>query len=131
MAAAKISPRKQFPPRLIKSPLVYLKRFPINILKIDRSLVRHIPANHDDTAIAPAIISLGKSLKLKVVAEGVETRVQLSFFRNQECDEVQGYLFSHPLPAKEMTELLQQKAPFPKANLYETGVSANSAQSPI
>jgi len=113
------------------SSLVYLKRFPINILKIDRSLVRHIPANPDDTAIASAIISLGKSLKLKVVAEGVETQEQLSFFRNQECDEVQGYLFSHPLPAKEMTELLQQKAPFPKANPYEIGVSASSAQALI
>ncbi|MGA7877101.1 MAG: EAL domain-containing protein, partial [Desulfoferrobacter sp.] len=104
----------------------YLKRFPINTLKIDRSLVRHIPANPDDTAIASAIISLGKSLKLRVVAEGVETQEQLSFFRNQECDEVQGYLFSHPLPPKEMTKLLQQKAPFPRANLYEIGVSATS-----
>ena len=87
------------------SSLSYLKRFPLNTIKIDRSFVMELP---DDSEIVSAIITMGKSLKLKVLAEGVETQEQLNFLYNFGCDEIQGYLFSRPIPAEEFTELLHQ-----------------------
>lgn len=89
------------------SSLSYLKRFPINSLKIDQSFVRDISDGCDDGTIAGAIIALGHSLGLQVVAEGVETVEQLGYLRKARCDEMQGYLFSRPVPAGEMTRLLQ------------------------
>jgi diguanylate cyclase (GGDEF)-like protein/PAS domain S-box-containing protein len=89
------------------SSLAYLKRFPIDTLKIDRSFVSDIPENADDAAIAEAIISLSHSLKMKVVAEGVETVAQLEFLREKRCDEMQGFLFSPPVPADRLEEMLQ------------------------
>ena len=80
------------------SSLSYLKRFPIDALKIDRSFVREITTNPDDAAIATAIILMGHSLKLDVVAEGVETESQLSFLQILQCNEVQGFLISRPVP---------------------------------
>ena len=95
------------------SSLNYLKRFPISILKIDRVFVNDITSNPDDAAIASAIITMAHSLKLEVVAEGVETEEQLQFLRTNHCDKMQGYLFSKPLPADELAQLLLKKQPPP------------------
>lgn len=84
------------------SSLAYLKKFPIDALKIDRSFVRDLPGNSDDEAIARAIIALGQALRLKVLAEGVETEQQLAFLRAAGCDQVQGYFFAKPLPYNEL-----------------------------
>ena len=93
------------------SSLSYLKRLPIDTLKIDRSFVAHIgdPENQDDGILAQAIISLGHTLKLKVIAEGVETDAQLNFLRAHQCDEVQGYYFGKPMPAEEFAQMVAAK----------------------
>lgn len=90
------------------SSLSYLKRFPLNSLKIDQSFVRDLSSNPDDAAIVSAIIALGHGLKLNVIAEGVETAEQLAYLRELKCDEMQGFLFSRPIPASEITQLLQE-----------------------
>jgi diguanylate cyclase (GGDEF)-like protein len=92
------------------SSLSYLKRFPIDSVKIDRSFIHDVPGDADDAAITRAIIAMAHSLRLKVIAEGVETEEQLSFLREHGCDEMQGYCFSEPLAEEEFLRLLQNSA---------------------
>jgi EAL domain-containing protein (putative c-di-GMP-specific phosphodiesterase class I) len=90
------------------SSLSYMKRFPIDTLKIDQSFVRDLTTDADDASIVSAVIGMGKSLHMRVVAEGVETREQLAFLQEQNCPEGQGYYFSEPIVAKEFTEMLRR-----------------------
>jgi diguanylate cyclase (GGDEF)-like protein/PAS domain S-box-containing protein len=89
------------------SSLSYLKRFPIDTLKLDKSFVNGLPDDEEDAAISCGIIALAHSLKLSVVAEGVETREQLAFLRRHGCDVIQGYLLSRPLPAAAFARLVE------------------------
>jgi diguanylate cyclase (GGDEF)-like protein/PAS domain S-box-containing protein len=90
------------------SSLSHLRRFPIDTLKIDRSFVRAITTNADDASIVSAVISMGKNLHMRVVAEGVETREQLAFLQDRECPFGQGYFFSQPLTARACTQVLRR-----------------------
>jgi diguanylate cyclase (GGDEF)-like protein len=90
------------------SSLSYLKRFPIDKLKIDQSFIRDLGRDSGDEKIVRAIISLGQALNLTVIAEGVETQEQLSFLSSHQCDEMQGYWYSKPLPAADMAKLLKR-----------------------
>lgn len=96
------------------SSLSYLKRFPLDRLKIDQSFVRDLPNDSDDAAIVRAVTSLGKSLGLKLTAEGVETCAQMRFLRELGNDEAQGYLFSEPVTAPEFERLLEGHYVFPR-----------------
>jgi diguanylate cyclase (GGDEF)-like protein/PAS domain S-box-containing protein len=89
------------------SSLAQLKRFPIDTLKVDRSFIRELPSDSEDKAIAEAIIAMGKTLSLTVVAEGVETREQQDFLRERACDQMQGFYFSKPVSAADFAELLR------------------------
>ncbi len=89
------------------SSLSYLKQFPVSKLKIDRSFIRDLAVNPDDAAITTAIISMAKSLNIKVIAEGVETEAQMAFLRTHQCDEIQGYYLSKPLAADEVADKLR------------------------
>ncbi len=91
------------------SSLAYLKRFPIDALKIDQSFIRDLTTDPDSKAIAATIIAMAHNLNHTVIAEGVETEEQLAFLREQECDEFQGYLLSRPVPADELLEILRQQ----------------------
>ena len=91
------------------SSLSYLKRFPVNVLKIDRSFIRELGKDLKDTKIVAAIIHLARALDLKVIAEGVETAEQVEQLRKMECDVAQGYYFSEPLPSEAVSALLQQQ----------------------
>lgn len=94
------------------SSLAYLSRFPIDKLKIDIAFIREVTFNPQDAAIARTIIELAHSLNLQVIAEGVETREQLAFLTDNGCDQVQGYLFCRPLPARELEALLRDPRSF-------------------
>ncbi|HMH19970.1 MAG TPA: EAL domain-containing protein [Burkholderiales bacterium] len=96
------------------SSLTHLKRFPIDTLKVDRSFIRDLPQDPEDRAICEAIIAMGKSLNLTVIAEGVETLEQQTFLQDHACDEMQGFLFSKPIPSDQFAELLRQRIKSPQ-----------------
>ena len=89
------------------SSLSYLKKFPLDTIKIDRSFVKDIPGNQDDMEITAAVIAMAHKLRLRVVAEGIETQEQLNFLRRQRCDTGQGYLFDRPIDGRELLERLR------------------------
>ncbi|WP_174881617.1 EAL domain-containing protein, partial [Metabacillus niabensis] len=88
------------------SSLNYLHKFPLDVLKIDQSFIRNINSDKQSAAIVKAIISVSKSLDLTVIAEGVEIIDQIDFLLSEQCDEVQGYYFSPPVPSKKLEEML-------------------------
>jgi diguanylate cyclase (GGDEF)-like protein/PAS domain S-box-containing protein len=98
------------------SSLSYLKRFPVDIVKIDQSFVKNLPNDPDDSALVGAIVAMGHSLKLKVLAEGVETSAQLEFLASLKCDSMQGYFLSRPLPTPQFTQLLIDSGLIPNPN---------------
>jgi EAL domain-containing protein (putative c-di-GMP-specific phosphodiesterase class I) len=91
------------------SSLSYLKRLPIDTIKIDKSFVRDIKTDANDAAIITAIIKMSHSLNFKVIAEGVETADQLNYLKQYECDEIQGFYFSKPLSAVDFEKLLRSE----------------------
>jgi hypothetical protein len=102
-----------------------MKKFPVDTIKIDRSFVQDLPHDAEDRAIAQAIISMGKALGLTVVAEGVETEEQAAFLREHGCDEMQGYLFSKPVPAERIPDILRA------ARLFHPASSIARAKRPF
>jgi EAL domain-containing protein (putative c-di-GMP-specific phosphodiesterase class I) len=109
------------------SSLSYLQQFPIDALKIDQSFVRRIADNPDETAIVSAIIAMGQSMHLRVIAEGVETLEDLTFLKAHTCDEAQGYYFSRPVPAEEFARLIASQAPWLRDSPF---VSADASATP-
>jgi diguanylate cyclase (GGDEF)-like protein/PAS domain S-box-containing protein len=95
------------------SSLAQIKHFPIDTLKVDRSFIRNIPQDAEDKAITEAIIAMGKTLSLTVVAEGVETLEQMNFLKDHSCDEMQGYYFSKPIVPEQFADLLRKHVPIP------------------
>jgi len=93
------------------SSLSYLTKFPIHALKIDQSFVRQISISPQETTIVTAVIAMSRSLRLRVVAEGVETPAEMAFLQAHECDEAQGYYFSKPVPPAQFAKLLENGIP--------------------
>ena len=92
------------------SSLNYLKQFPVNKLKIDRSFIKHMVNNKNDAALVRAIIAMGESMQMRVVAEGVETDAQLKILQNDKCHEIQGFYFSKPLEENEFIKLFTSRS---------------------
>jgi diguanylate cyclase (GGDEF)-like protein/PAS domain S-box-containing protein len=101
-----------------------LRQFGVSKLKIDRSFIRDVAVKPDDAAITTAIISMAKSLNLKVIAEGVEDEAQISFLREHQCDEIQGYYFSKPLKVVDVAEKLRGNSPKPQVRAQATGAQS-------
>jgi EAL domain-containing protein (putative c-di-GMP-specific phosphodiesterase class I) len=91
------------------SSLNYLKRFPITAVKIDRAFVNDLTTNDGDAAIVTAVIGMARSLRLRVVAEGVETAEQFAFLRTKDCDEAQGFYFARPANPDDVTRMLLER----------------------
>jgi len=106
------------------SSLNYLKRFPIDALKIDQSFVQDITRGGSDGAIVSAVIAMGKALDIRVIAEGVETLEQLRFLREHGCSEFQGYLFSRPMAASALTEMIHTASPGAYTHSYARTIQA-------
>ena len=106
------------------SSFSYLRQFRVSKLKIDRVFIRDVAVNPDDAAIASAIISMAKSLHLKVIAEGVEDEAQMSFLRAHQCDEIQGYYFSKPLAVDKVADKLRPHSPEPQARAQASGAQS-------
>ncbi len=106
------------------SSFSYLRQFRVSKLKIDREFIRDVAVNPDDAAIASAIISMAKSLHLKVIAEGVEDEAQMSFLRTHQCDEIQGYYFSKPLAVDKVADKLRPHSPEPQARAQASGAQS-------
>jgi EAL domain-containing protein (putative c-di-GMP-specific phosphodiesterase class I) len=114
------------------SSFSYLKHFPLDTLKVDRTFIRDITNDPADAAISTAIIALGHALGLSVTAEGVETAEQVELLRKQGCDQMQGYYFSRPLPAGGMMELLRdRKAGRPRRRAGARGERAVVLSTPL
>ncbi len=101
------------------SSLGYLRDFPVDLLKIDRSFITDVTERHDDAVITRAVINLAHNLGIQVVAEGVETEEQLSFLKNHRCDFAQGYLISRPIPVSGLEQALA-------SGILVAGVTADS-----
>ena len=108
------------------SSLSYLKHFPIHRIKIAQEFVRDIPDNHDDAAIVETMITMARHLDLGVIAEGVEKKAQIDFLSKRNCMEMQGYYFSRPLPADELSELLRHHTGTPSACLFRPDAARTS-----
>ncbi len=106
------------------SSFSYLRQFRVSKLKIDRSFIRDIAVNSDAAVITTAIISMAKSLHLKVIAEGVEDEAQMSFLRDRQCDEIQGYYFSKPVTVDKVAEKLRSKIPEPQVRAQTSGTQS-------
>ena len=117
------------------SSLSYLKKFPLDALKIDQSFIRQVGDSPSETTIVSAIISMGQSLKLRVIAEGVETAEDLAFLKDYECDEAQGYYFSRPVPAEQFAALLRTERSNPAYQAAERmrkpDADKNRSEAPI
>jgi diguanylate cyclase (GGDEF)-like protein/PAS domain S-box-containing protein len=107
------------------SSLSYLKHFPINRIKIAQEFVRDIPDNHDDAAIVETMITMARHLELGIIAEGVERKAQIDFLTQRNCLEMQGYYFSRPLPADELSDLLKQQTETRAFCLFRPDASAS------
>jgi CheY-like chemotaxis protein len=103
-----------------------LRQFGVGKLKIDRSFIKDVATNPDDSAITAAIISMAKSLRLKVIAEGVENEAQMSFLRKHRCDEIQGYYFSKPLAIEKVADKLREDSPEAQADRKPAGDNGDS-----
>jgi EAL domain-containing protein (putative c-di-GMP-specific phosphodiesterase class I) len=108
------------------SSLSYLRKFPVDAVKIDQSFVRQISTAGDDTTIVKAVIGMARGLKLRVIAEGVETLEEVAFLRAYRCEEAQGYYFSRPVPPQQFAMLLRNGMPEPSVALQRSPATATA-----